>query len=249
MRYYEQDDNRKGKLAGLIAAAGYFAVLLVLLLTLSFTTEYERPMEGLIIDFGNSDDGSGASEIKVSQTQDPDRVPTQPQQEITTQTHEDAPEVEQQTVQDRETTEKPVVVEKPQVNPRGLFPGSSANPEPQSQGNTGTAGNRGHEGGTESDPDAMGRGKEGAQVNLPDRQVAGRLPLPRYKEDIEGRIIVDITVDSQGKVTQARVRMQGTTILNEALHKEALDAARQSRFSTANLPEQFGSITYVFKLK
>lgn len=90
---------------------------------------------------------------------------------------------------------------------------------------------------------------EDSGVNLPDRKIVGRLPLPRYNEDIEGRIIVNIVVDSWGNVVRASISMQGTTILNEALQKETIKAAHMAKFSESDLPEQSGSITYVFKLK
>lgn len=249
MRYYETDDNRKGKRAGLIAAGAYFAVLLLLFLTVDFRMESKTFSEGIIIDFGFSEEGAESREVTASQKEEPDPVPTQPAKEIMTQETEEAPPVEKQAIQDPDPVTDPVEVEEPKVNPRALFPGVSANPDTKSQGDSGQQSNRGHEAGQESTRDAAGKGSEGAEVNLPDRQVIGRLPLPVYTENVEGRIIVDIVVDSRGNVTQATVRSQGTTILNETLRREAVEAARKSRFSAAVPTEQTGSITYVFKLK
>ena len=248
MRYYEQDDNRKGRRTALMAAAGYLAVLLILFFTISFRTVYNTVSDGMIVDFGSAEEGSGATEVTSAQIEEPDPVPTQLPEEVITQTHEKTVSVEEQTVQDPDPVIEPEKVEEPQVNPRGLFPGVSTSPS-TSQGNTGAQTNRGHEAGAESTPDAAGKGTDGTEIDLPNRQVMGRLPLPRYNEDIEGRIIVDITVDGRGNVVRASVKMEGTTILNETLHREAVEAARRSKFSGANLPEQFGSITYVFKLK
>lgn len=274
MRYYEQDDNRKGKRCGLAAAACYLVVLFVLFVFVSFRTVYTPiTTEGLIVEFGSTsegesidfgssaDGGSGTREVSAAQTREPDRVRTQPQREIATQTHEEAPAVKEQAVQGpAETVVEPEKVEQPQVNPRGLFPGAGAT-DSQSQGSGSAQGNRGHEGGEGSTAGsglggsgtgsgAAGDGSGGgAEINLPDRRIAGRLPLPRYDEDIEGRIVVDITVDASGNVVRASVNMQGTTILNETLQSEAVEAARKSKFSAAGPTEQFGSITYVFKLK
>jgi TonB family protein len=152
-----------------------------------------------------------------------------------------------------ETERRPAVehVEEPRVNPRGLFPGMSPDAQQTtSQGDDGTGANRGHEGGEESNPDAAGRGAEGPQVNLPDRSVVGRLPLPDYTVDVAGRVVVDIVVDSRGVVTNAYVRDEGTTTSNATLREAALAAARRSRFSVAeNTPHQGGSITYIFRLR
>lgn len=72
------------------------------------------------------------------------------------------------------------------------------------------------------------------------------LPKPSYESNVEGTVIVDITVSREGNVIAASVKAGSST--NASLRKAALDAARKARFntSTENV-NQMGTITYYFK--
>lgn len=70
MYYYAPDNNRTGRRAGLIAAACYLATFLAVSLFVSFRTEYERPAEGILIDFGDDSDGSGTQNVALSETEE-----------------------------------------------------------------------------------------------------------------------------------------------------------------------------------
>lgn len=78
-----------------------------------------------------------------------------------------------------------------------------------------------------------------------------RLPSPKYDYQGEGRVVVEVSVDRQGKVTQAVPGIKGSTTLDEYLLKVAKDAALQAQFEVkADAPEiQRGTITYNFKLR
>lgn len=83
----------------------------------------------------------------------------------------------------------------------------------------------------------------------------GRHPLflavPEKKIQKEGIVVVEVTVDKEGKVTQANAGVKGSTSLDENLLKAAKQAALNTRFDTKlDAPAfQKGTITYIFKLK
>jgi protein TonB len=79
-----------------------------------------------------------------------------------------------------------------------------------------------------------------------------RLPVPTYpsaakNSGAQGRVVVEVTIDEQGRVVEARA-VSGHTFLLQA----ALQAARQARFTPALLSGQpvkvKGTINYVFTL-
>ena len=79
-----------------------------------------------------------------------------------------------------------------------------------------------------------------------------RLPVPTYpaaarNSGAQGRVVVEVTIDEQGKVIEARA-ISGHTFLQQA----AVQAARQARFTPALLSghpiKVKGTINYVFTL-
>ncbi len=95
-----------------------------------------------------------------------------------------------------------------------------------------------------------GTGDKGISYNL-----AGRgfrtLPSPKYDYQGEGRVVVDVTVDRQGKVINANAGGKGSTTLDTYLLKVAREAALTATFDPKpDAPEvQKGTITYNFILK
>jgi colicin import membrane protein len=77
------------------------------------------------------------------------------------------------------------------------------------------------------------------------------LPSPKYKLQVEGKVVVEVSVDKEGKVVQAIPGTKGSTTLDESLLKVAKDAALGARFEVKNdAPAiQKGTITYNFILK
>jgi TonB family protein len=85
------------------------------------------------------------------------------------------------------------------------------------------------------------------------RSVVKESPLPEYNG--QGKVVVIIKVNSDGKVIEANVG-EGTTIRDAKLWKAAEKAAKKTRFSVSeNLRDRFsgssrpqsGTITYMFK--
>lgn len=77
----------------------------------------------------------------------------------------------------------------------------------------------------------------------------GGLPRPTYNVQDEGRVVVNITVNSQGRVIQTSINGR-TNTANAELRKAALKAASQAVFNeVSGVNNQSGTITYYFKLK
>lgn len=122
----------------------------------------------------------------------------------------------------------------------------------KSEGDAGGSGNQGDPGG---DPGSRNRGQGSG---LGDRGISffleGRgfqsLPSPRYDYQGEGKVVVEVSVDRSGNVTQATLKVKGSTTLDEYLLRVAREAALKARFDPKpDAPvTQKGTITYIFKL-
>lgn len=98
------------------------------------------------------------------------------------------------------------------------------------------------------------RGKISGEPNarLAGRSVVGHLARPAYDIQKEGRVVVRIAVDQNGKVIEAIPGADGTTVTDKTLWNAARNAAMEARFSkTTDVTKmkQYGTITYIFKLK
>lgn len=73
------------------------------------------------------------------------------------------------------------------------------------------------------------------------------LPKPSFNSPEDGKIVVSVKVNVEGKVISATVGEKGTTITEPSLCKQAENAARISLFARdSNAPEaQRGTITYI----
>ncbi len=76
---------------------------------------------------------------------------------------------------------------------------------------------------------------------------AERVPVPAYTcgNSSDAKVVVQVKVDAAGKVIDAKV--QSTTLQNGCITNNALQYARKSRFEPSSLPEQTGTITYIYK--
>jgi TonB family protein len=122
-----------------------------------------------------------------------------------------------------------------------------------SEGVAGGAGNQGVLTGSLNSSvrgDGSGAGNSGISYSLEGRGSVG-LPLPRYDCQVAGRVVVEIRVDRDGRVTQANPGIRGSTELNECLVNAARDAAMAARFTPKpDAPAvQVGTITYNFVLR
>ena len=76
------------------------------------------------------------------------------------------------------------------------------------------------------------------------------MPLPEYPAGNRGgKVVVRVTVDRTGSVTDAVYEPKGSTTSDAALVQAALKAARRAKFTESRAFIQGGTITYLFKMK
>lgn len=74
------------------------------------------------------------------------------------------------------------------------------------------------------------------------------IPNPVYTCDTPGKIVVNITVDDQGRVISTAINKSSSSTTNECLTEQALEYAAQAVFSSlVGRYSQPGTITYQFK--
>lgn len=125
--------------------------------------------------------------------------------------------------------------------------------------NAGSAGQGTAESGTgiQGSPDGNSKTGEYTGVGgkgtwkLDGRRMIGSLPRPDDKSNDEGTIVVKITVDPSGKVTQAVIdaaNSRGSVATKQSIREKAIKAALQARFDDIDSKTpQFGTITYIYK--
>lgn len=270
---FQQEDHTQERLVGGIATFVYVMLLLLLLLFLKFQmAPPPDESEGLMINFGNVEEAAPGADPAMNDQIAEDRQQEQQAQE------QQAAEEEQQTQDFEETdvvvkekkkaqkkpkqeTKKEVAkpkpeqkpVEKPrEVNRKALFPGRTQGSTATSEGTGTGAGNQGNLAGTpEGSHEGTGTGTGGNSASLSGRSLVGSLPKPDYSARDQGRVIIEIQVDQQGKVTSAAYRSKGSTTQNSSLVNSALRAAHQARFNVDENADisQSGTITYNFRMQ
>lgn len=250
-------------------------VLLILLL-IFFGLKYldPPPENGIAINFGTSEVGSGENQptepVKSAPKPTTSPVVSQPKpvvEEVVTQETVEAPVIE------KKAEKKPVVQQKP-VEPKKVEPVKQPDPTPEKSTsdalssilngprNDGTAaggeGNdqaAGDKGSRDGDPNASsyygnGMGLDGdGNYKLGGRRALNK---ERIVQDCNesGLVVVQIEVNQSGQVTKAIPGVKGTTNNNPCLTDPARRAALATRFnSDPKAPsKQVGTITYNFKL-
>ena len=232
-------------------------MLLVALVLISFgydPPDPPIPEEGVEVNIGNSDFGSGLE--PQPSTEAPSTVAPAAQNQLATQHTEPAPSLNASNTQGNtvapQVTEQPVVEPKePEINKNALFPGKrNQNSGNGSQGQSTGVGDQGNPNGTPNSNNYNGNGGgNGSNWSLAGRSSV-TLPRPQYNSNDQGTVVVQIWVDRRGKVTRAEFQPKGSNTQNGYLVKQAISAARQARFNAdpAAPEEQKGTITYIFKI-
>lgn len=223
------------------------------------------------------DNYTGENAKSQENSSEPENNPNIDEEALITQETEDAPEVK--TVEPKEKKEvkgaavKPVEPKKEEpkkepertANPNALYKGknttgggSSGEGETNKPGDQGKlygskdSKNHGEGTGTGNTPGNGGNGTGGGGISF---SLGGRkkvqLPVPKSSFQVEGKVVVEITVDREGKVTNAKPGVKGSTTtdpqLMEIAKKAALDAKFNKDPEAAEL--QKGQIIYNFILK
>lgn len=272
MSYYEEHKK------GIIGTILFHIVLAAVFMIFGYSTPLPLPEEeGILINFGDNDDGLGQFEPKYSESVQqkteeakqesvPETATSTSDDGSVTQDYEEAPAVKEQGEKEKkeevkkepqaETRKEEVkkVVEEQKVNEQALFQGRNRNSntssgEGETQGDnnqgstTGSIDSQNHTGG-----DSMGT--NGTSFSLSGRNPES-LPKPEYNYQIEGKVVVEITVDKYGSVTDAVPGVKGSTTLDANLLAAAKKAALKAKFDKKpDAPAyQKGTITYFFRLQ
>lgn len=264
---------------GIIGTVIFHAIIVTIFILFGYSTPLPLPgEEGILINFGDDDQGIGQVEPKVSESVQQESVqesqesveestPSPTDEGSVTQDFEEAPAVKEQgkkeeTEEVKKDTEPETKEEKTEekkeeeqkVNEQALFPGREReSEESKSEGETEGQGNQGSQTGSpESDnySDLNSSGNEGINYSLDGRNPES-LPKPEYNYQIEGKVVVEITVDKYGNVTDANPGVKGSTTLEESLLNAARKAALKAKFDRKpDAPAyQKGTITYYFRLQ
>jgi colicin import membrane protein len=269
-------------------------VLLILLLIASFSVPPPpETEEGILVNFGTFETGSGMIEPSPPAVQQETSPPLQSnvpvvsdEEPLITQDDEEAPEVkkvdpeaekkklekieadrkvreqleaERIRQQEEEKERKRIAAELQRQSEimdrtkKALAGSKNAGTTSTSEGDAGGPGNQGVETGSVDSKvrgEGSGLGDSGISFDLKGRGFQ-LLPAPEYKYQGEGRVVVEVSVDKLGRVTQAVPGIKGSTTLDEYLLNVAKEAALKARFEAKpDAPViQKGTITYNFILK
>jgi TonB family protein len=260
---------------GIIGTIIFHVIIGAIFMIFGYSTPLPLPdEEGILINFGDSDEGFGQVEPQYSESAQeesseesqesiPETSSSESDDGSITQDYEDAPAVKEQGEKKEETketeTEKikeetPEVKEERTVNENALFPGRNRNSDNNSS--EGETEGQGNQGSTTGSVDSKNHtGGESMGTNGTSFSLAGRnpesLPKPEYKYQIEGKVVVEITVDKNGNVTDAVPGVKGSTTLDANLLSAAKKAALKAKFDKKpDAPAyQKGTITYFFRLQ
>lgn len=257
----EAENDKKNKRIAVFGTVAVHGIIVALFFIFGFRTPLPLPEEqGIAINFGFDDSGSGLEEPEVTGSESPTEAATSAidpnSVNSATQDIEDAAAVTtkpKNTIADKveKPVEKPVnqptAETKPTVNPKALYPGKNPG---GSQGNTGGSGNMGNPNGNPN-TNGTGAGLDGSgSYKLEGRKLL-KSPNLSDKNQKEGKIIVEIWVDPEGNVTKAQAIAKGSTILTLDMWEKCEAAALNAKFSVAeNAPaEQRGTLTFIFSFQ
>ena len=254
--------EKKSKRKGIIGTILFHALLMVAFLFMGL--KYQDPPpdeEGISINFGFNDEGLGEVEpesieelIEIVEEEIIEQQ-IESNEEIVTQSLVETPVVEKtdkkkKVIKKEESNEEVIEEKKPEVNKKALYPGKKENIETSEGDNNGD----GNQGAIDGDPNSEvyeggGIGKNGTAYQLGGRKVEFKAK-PIYNLQVEGKVVVIITVDRLGNVINAIPGAKGSTTLNKQLLQRAKTAALKTKFDpkqTAPTNQQ-GKIVYLFSL-
>ena len=261
------DDKRNNRLKGIVVSLLLNGSLLVLLMFVVLPSPPPpKDNEGILIELQEEEPryrqvvaggvnpqrtNNPGNQIEVA----PDEV--RPSDRTRASRPDNRPDARPSTAEDQGDVER-YEPPQPQVNPQALFQSNNTGTN-ELDNKTNIKDNSLFPGtGTSDDPTRGPNAtpgsftqQKGVDFSLAGRSASGRWPLPEYRVQKEGRVVVEITVDRDGKVIRAAGGARGSTTADAQLIKAAEEAAKKARFNAdpkaANL--QVGTITYIFKLE
>jgi hypothetical protein len=254
--------EKKSKRKGIVGTILFHSLLIVAFFFMGLKYQDPPPIEeGISINFGFNEEGLG--EVDPESTEELTEIveekiieqQIESTDEIVSQSLVENPPVERtekkKKVIKKEVQKEEVVEEiKPEVNKKALYPGIKKTKN-TSEGNKEGSGNQGTIDGNPYSKvyEGGGIGKNGTDYQLGGRKVEFKAK-PIYNLQVEGKVVVIITVDRLGNVINAIPGVKGSTTLNKKLLQRAKTAALKTKFDpkqTAPTNQQ-GKIVYFFSL-
>lgn len=266
----------KHKLFGVAMTIAFHAIVIVLLLALCFRTPLPLPGEaGVEVNLGMYAEAKSQQGNQSVSQQDHSKTTSKQVEEVKevkedilseddetpsiNETPKDIEEVEEvketEEVKDTEDVveEEEIVKEEPVVNQRAMFQVPKNKQNISSEGNsTEGIGEQGSPNGLKDIERYEGNGGSGGgpAYDLGGRGAKSIASPGRDNVSEEGKVVVDIWVDKDGRVQRTEIG-KGTTITNSEMRALALQAAKNSIFNkdenAADL--QKGTITYTFIIR
>ncbi len=263
MKFLETEEEKKS----FAITSIIFALLVLLCIFFGLTYMDPPPENGIAVNFGTSDTGSG--EVEPMDAEQPQAQPTASQPETSnddnlTQDDESpvvAPKkdiVKKNTTPTKSTT--PTKTTKPAENPTpkvnsaasNMIKGKGTKPS-GGEGNDNEPGNKGPENGMYGNS-YWGAGKgtgsgNGTKWGLSDRNIKGNNKVLQECNE-EGRIVVKVTVNNQGSVVAAEYSAGGSNSTSACLKKAAIATAYTFKWNAdSNAPtKQIGFIEINFRV-
>lgn len=240
------------------------ALLLLLLFYLQIAAPQVQEDEGIEVAFGVVEDGGGYQPSKEPAPQEEQNMsqpsaPSRPSNndlivqedeeslQMAKQREEEARRIAQAEAErkKKEAEEAAERARKEQAIARANAMGSLFGTSDEPTTGSGTGKGEEHQGNPTLGTEPLGE----SYYSLAGRGIVGKLPLPATGIQKEGKVVVNIQVDKEGKVVSAVVG-KGTNTSDYSLQQAAVAAAKKAKFTPTDKPTlQMGAITYTFKLK
>ena len=267
---YEHEENNYPK--AFLATAIIMTVLIAACYFIVFGQPAlpENGTGGILVNYGTVDNGMGSDYMSTDEPSvaenanntKPDKVteatptPEKSQVEssdknVVTQNSEDAPEIAANAKKPSTTvaTQPNKTPAKPVVNQNALYKGKTNNGVGEGDGNGNAPGNQGKPTGSTltNNYDGTGSGN-GGSLSMQQRSFISK-PTVTYTGRQVGKVVVELSVDKNGKVIKASATGRGTTVTDQALLEKCEDAVRNSRLNALVTAQdrQDGTVTFVFK--
>lgn len=260
----------KSQIYGIIGSFASCLCVLLILLFVYMDVPQQQEDEGILVSFGDADAGAGYGEVReaVSVPVSPPPTPSAPtNSEVMTQDEPSLEVPEQSEADKRRQAEQAELLRRQQQEEQARMEAERRAREEaeaerkrqqeaienaarlgglfgSNQGSTGSGNTQNND--YQGNP--VGQGQSGGNSwSLNGRSLSGRLAEPVYDTDVEGRVVVVIRVNAEGRVVSTSIG-SGTTISDASVRNAAMKAAQSARF-TAGTNEVSGTITYNFKLR
>jgi periplasmic protein TonB len=252
-----EQNEQKSRIAALTGTLLFHALILVGLILLAFRTDFPLPAEegvevnfdysGLEIDNLNNDSIQLAHKVELiadhQNAVDDINIERTEETPIIKKKDSDKPNTQKTRISIIETPYKSTLIHRTPNSEKTAKTTTTAN-------QTNSANPVNHTKPNEATPNPANENslEKGGSISFDLSGRAARfLPKPTFNSSVDGKIVVTIKVNIEGKIISASAGAKGTTITEPNLRKQAENAAHNSLFTRdINAPEdQRGTITYV----